>query len=158
MAFAGFRYWRHLWSPRRGKPGTPTPKAGLEAGACFCFAEEWSSSSSHLGSDFSHVQSVKTLVRFPFLHLQKTRSQLQCHIQVTWAKNAALLGQLLAGWTLVQQTKESGTRADPKFLGRTSQRTRPSWVGILKMQHHNGQLQLDETGHGKPGRSCEQGR
>lgn len=61
--------------------------------------------------------AVKTLVRFPFL--QKT------HIQAARGKTAALLGQLWAGWTSVQQMKESGTRADPKFLGRTPQRTRP---------------------------------
>lgn len=47
----------------------------------FLFWTEWSSSSSHMGSGFSCVQSVTTLVRFPFL--QKTHSQLQGHIQVT---------------------------------------------------------------------------
>lgn len=42
-----------------------------------------------------------------------------------WGKTAALLGQLSAARTSAQHTKESGTRADPEFLGRTSQRTGP---------------------------------
>lgn len=81
--------WIHVLEtppePQQGKPGSATDRAALEAGEWFC-SEEWSSPSSHLGSDVSCVPAVQTQVRLPLL--QRT------HTQAAWGRNAALLGQV----------------------------------------------------------------